>query len=820
MILRHSRSAHILLIGLLGSVGAYAQPTQASPARRMITLSPFGPNSYFVSRHYVPDPSLPDGRHGIPGRTLRIVLRGMGFAADNPSGNAILIDGVPVPVLWDGCSNMPVSTASTPVQIHGQVVGPETIILCGVPAPAGDQMSLAVGNGDSMSFPQVLHIASVTRAQSAMMALGVVLVMALIPVVLLRYGGASRSWTALFRDAGSGVYSLSRFQFYVWTVTFVFAYAYVYSSTSQFSGSGFPDLPASVLTLIGISALTMLASIGIASAASSPVKARTPSLADLITVDGSVAPDRLQFFILMILVGPALYLVSLLRPQPSSLVDLPASPSWMLGLAGISAAVYLAGRVLRSRAVVAYAPADQDTLVNPTYREIEVLRAKRKQAEEDQASRNLEDTFLLRSFGWKDVRFFQDGVYTFAPRVNVLLGRNGYGKSLLLRTLAAVVQGDLENSALLFAAAAGSGSPAQLKLAAERNGKGDETARDADDFSKTMGKVPLLAIPDARFVNRAARRITPSPVPSRLNRNGAQSFLKQEPFENVILDLLAKLGLDYERGPGFDQPLFRLIEKVVRDLTEDEKFAFYRIERGEDTAFEILVKTAGNEDRPLAIQSASQGTLSVLAMFGLIYMFLQSLRPNLKADAVPSAAGIVLIDELDAHLHPRWQQRIMGLLTGTFPNVQFIVSAHSPLIVAGCDRNEVSVLRRDTAADRFVFEPIERDFLGVDTAELYKTIFDIEEVDRLYLEYSNKVASGALERTLSDINRLEAKTKRTAEEEAQLNRLWQERRLIEKAAKVRQKKLAEGAAQANVERLQNEIDRLNSLLDKEKGTGV
>ena len=55
----------------------------------------------------------------------------------------------------------------------------------------------------------------------------------------------------------------------------------------------------------------------------------------------------------------------------------------------------------------------------------------------------------------------------------------------------------------------------------------------------------------------------------------------------------------------------------------------------------------------------------------------------------------------------------MGLLTHTFPNVQFIVSAHSPLIVAGCDFGEVSVLTRDPTTDRFVLETKRPDGLPI-----------------------------------------------------------------------------------------------------------
>lgn len=45
--------------------------------------------------------------------------------------------------------------------------------------------------------------------------------------------------------------------------------------------------------------------------------------------------------------------------------------------------------------------------------------------------------------------------------------------------------------------------------------------------------------------------------------------------------------------------------------------------------------------------------------------------------------GIVLIDEVDLHLHPLWQRIILKQLNHTFPNIQFIVSTHSPIIVVG-----------------------------------------------------------------------------------------------------------------------------------------
>jgi predicted ATP-binding protein involved in virulence len=58
-------------------------------------------------------------------------------------------------------------------------------------------------------------------------------------------------------------------------------------------------------------------------------------------------------------------------------------------------------------------------------------------------------------------------------------------------------------------------------------------------------------------------------------------------------------------------------------------------------------------------------------------------------------AGIVLIDEVDLHLHPSWQRLALSQLQDAFPNLQFIVTTHSPLVLGGIPDGKVTVLRRD-----------------------------------------------------------------------------------------------------------------------------
>jgi len=57
--------------------------------------------------------------------------------------------------------------------------------------------------------------------------------------------------------------------------------------------------------------------------------------------------------------------------------------------------------------------------------------------------------------------------------------------------------------------------------------------------------------------------------------------------------------------------------------------------------------------------------------------------------------AVVLVDEIDLHLHPKWQRELIGFLTEQFPNTQFIVTAHSPLIVQAAPDANLVLLRRE-----------------------------------------------------------------------------------------------------------------------------
>jgi hypothetical protein len=462
------------------------------------------------------------------------------------------------------------------------------------------------------------------------------------------------------------------------------------------------------------------------------------------------------------------------------------------------------------------------------YRDIAQANQRREREEASLFEKNLGRTFVVRSFEWRNVRLFADGFYQFQPRVNVLLGKNGYGKTLLFRTLVALLQRDEARSRQIFRPEAlDPGSQADpsgahgplLSLQVVCDGQSEVIERDVTYFNDLVGKIPILAIPDSRFVNRAVQKVEFSSTSTEwLARSGADHFLSQEPYDSEVQKLLAQLCVEYGKrviwpaNGGFKRPIFGLIEDVVRELTEDPEFAFDTIRDSGRSGFEILIRSAGTRGTPLPIQYASQGTLSVLAIFGLIYSFLYSLRPGQREDDIPLTAAIVLIDEVDAHLHPTWQQKIMDLLTRRFPNVQFIVSGHSPLIVAGCDGGEVSVLRRNPETGAFNVKTLGEDFLGANAGDLYKRVFEIEDSDRLYREYSLKATTPRKQQVKDDIEKLVNNDRKTTKDEEDLKRLVSEDRLIERAVVVRSQKLDAAGAEARLAMLEMENKKLKLAL--------
>jgi hypothetical protein len=420
---------------------------------------------------------------------------------------------------------------------------------------------------------------------------------------------------------------------------------------------------------------------------------------------------------------------------------------------------------------------------------------------------NLRSECIIEHVELDDTSFHGRLNWNITGRVNVLLGRNGYGKTLLLRSLLALLQYD-DQSALQTI---GKGT---ATISIFRNGR-EESIRFFDEFfdeENAVGKLPMLAIPDTRFLDRSSTTLSSVSDESvvdgeraDLARYGARHFLVERPYSGMIQSFLYSLCLDYfEESSSFKGEQFTLVRDVVRELT-DQIFDFASVVREGPDRFTLYVRTEGNEDNPLPIQKCSQGTLSVIAMFGLIYNYLKSLQPGGISEII-KRRGIVVIDEVDAHLHPLWQQKIVALLRDRFPQVQFIVTAHNPIAIAGCLEDEVSVLRKLPSGGFSLFQ-FPNDFIGWLPEDIYRKVFDIESPDLSFTRLDAlRPFKGRLRKEADDLVK---KPNRTSDEERSLLALEEQLLSIEKVEKARTRRLT-----------QEELERENKTLrDRLRSSG-
>ena len=147
----------------------------------------------------------------------------------------------------------------------------------------------------------------------------------------------------------------------------------------------------------------------------------------------------------------------------------------------------------------------------------------------------------------------------------------------------------------------------------------------------------------------------------------------QEVIDNVFILLEDRIRvIDEFKCATKSEVNFASVKQAIQDFTEFENI---RIQR--KPKLRMIVKKAGLD---FEVSQLSQGEKSLMALVGDIARRLAMLNPSLENPL--HGQGIVMIDEADLHLHPQWQRQLIARLVKTFPNCQFVLSTHSPLVIS------------------------------------------------------------------------------------------------------------------------------------------
>lgn len=170
--------------------------------------------------------------------------------------------------------------------------------------------------------------------------------------------------------------------------------------------------------------------------------------------------------------------------------------------------------------------------------------------------------------------------------------------------------------------------------------------------------------------------------------------------------------VELQKGDRYVQPQLVGVEAAVKSCIDGlERFWF-------DVQFDDLRLELSNGDiRPFSM--LSEGYRNMVALVADIAWRASILNPHHGPNAYRLADGIVLIDELDLHLHPAWQRSIVADLRRTFPEIQFIVTTHSPQIVASIRRDQVRLLDRNQLVSSTPYVE------GRDSSEILEDVFGV-----------------------------------------------------------------------------------------------
>lgn len=119
------------------------------------------------------------------------------------------------------------------------------------------------------------------------------------------------------------------------------------------------------------------------------------------------------------------------------------------------------------------------------------------------------------------------------------------------------------------------------------------------------------------------------------------------------------------------------VREAIISMIPDAKKVFWDMD-WDELRIETLVQY---KPQSVPFHLLSDGYRNMIGMVADIAYRMATLNPQLETDVIKKTEGIVLIDEIDLHLHPNWQGIVVERLLQTFPKVQFVASSHSPFII-------------------------------------------------------------------------------------------------------------------------------------------
>lgn len=334
---------------------------------------------------------------------------------------------------------------------------------------------------------------------------------------------------------------------------------------------------------------------------------------------------------------------------------------------------------------------------------------------------------ILDSIHIQNFKCIVDETFTFSSPFTVILGNNGLGKTSILEALTVC--------AGVFTHNAGNDQKYQRNI--KRYEIRNETVNDSlepqypckveiEGAYGQMGRVWELPtwraakvtsaemVKNAQQMIRNSSKVEGAQLPlfayystARLwaEMSDKLDYVQQGPrTEGYGYSLAAKSSskyfrewyktLDKNSDKKDESTVIRLkaFNEAITSCVEDWDDIYFDFERGDIMGVHVLPN--GKAER-IPYSLMSDGYRSMIGLVADLAFRCIKLNPHLGADAIKETEGLVMIDELDMHLHPTWQRHVVRDLMRCFPKLQFVATTHSPFIVQSLEPNQIINMNKE-----------------------------------------------------------------------------------------------------------------------------
>jgi len=401
----------------------------------------------------------------------------------------------------------------------------------------------------------------------------------------------------------------------------------------------------------------------------------------------------------------------------------------------------------------------------------------------------------IESIKLKNFRCFEDLEIAFHPQLTVIVGKNASGKSTILDAIAVAVGtfpsafdgignygirkedarlvtnkfGDSFNTSSVYPVSISANGLLENKEVRWERTLTKSTGRCTLALAKQITEItnayqngiiegdtsiilPLVAYYGTGRLWLQHREKKEDVLLNSARTNGYIDCMDSAANDKLIMNWFNKetsKKLQKKTGTAAFDAVIMAIEKCVSLLMDDDDVSVsYNFDNND---LDIQYKKDENEVI-FPLNRMSDGYKCTISLITDIAYRMAQLNPQLR-EKVLDAPGVVIIDEIDLHLHPEWQKRILGDLTSIFPNIQFIVSTHASSVISSV-RSENLIVLEDNKA-----EPPKGEVYGKDSNTIHSGVMRSTErpdpVKNLFSSFYDALKNADIEKAKSVITEIE-----------------------------------------------------------------